>query len=86
MNYYEILEVSPLASREVLRAAYKSLMQRHHPDRRPHDADTAHRAALIAQAYAVLSDGHKRAAYDALLARLAARGFDLKRLERSKPD
>ncbi len=69
MNYYEILEVSPQASKEVLRAAYKSLMQRHHPDRHPHDADPAHRAALIAQAYAVLSDADKRAAYDTLLAR-----------------
>ena len=69
MNYYEILEVSPQAGKEVLRAAYKSLMQRHHPDRHPHHADPAQRSALIAQAYAVLSDADKRAAYDTLLAR-----------------
>ena len=71
MNYYELLEVSPHASKEVLRAAYKSLMQRHHPDKHQADSDhssaMARRAALIVQAYAVLSDADQRAAYDAQL-------------------
>ena len=64
MNYYEILEVSPNASQEVIRAAYKSLMQRYHPDRNPEDVAIAKRALLVGQAYAVLSDPTKRAAYD----------------------
>lgn len=69
VNYYDILEVSPRASAEVLRAAYKSLMQRHHPDKHGADSRIAQRAALIAQAYGVLSDSTQRAAYDAQLAR-----------------
>lgn len=76
MTHYDILEVSPQASKEVIRAAYKSLMQRHHPDKLPADTvpgefDPANRAALIAQAYAVLSDPAQRASYDARLRHLA---------------
>jgi hypothetical protein len=71
-NYYDILEVSPRASAEVLRAAYKSLMQRHHPDKHGTDSRMAQRASLIAQAYGVLSDSSQRAAYDAQLARQQA--------------
>ena len=73
MNYYELLEVSPNASKEVLRAAYKSLMQRHHPDKHQADSAMASRAALIAQAYGVLSDAGQRAAYDAQLKQAAVR-------------
>ena len=77
MNYYELLEVSPHASKEVLRAAYKSLMQRHHPDKHQADSDhssaMARRAALIVQAYAVLSDADQRAAYDAQLQQASVR-------------
>lgn len=64
MNHYEILEVSANASQEVIRAAYRSLMQRYHPDRNPDNAETARRAMLVNQAYAVLSDANKRTAYD----------------------
>lgn len=73
MNYYELLEVSPHASKEVLRAAYKSLMQRHHPDKHQADGASASRAALIVQAYAVLSDADQRAAYDTQLQQAAVR-------------
>lgn len=64
MNYYEILEVSPNASQEVLKAAYKSLMQRYHPDRNLGNAAAAEHSVLVVQAYEVLSDSSKRAAYD----------------------
>lgn len=70
MNHYDVLEVSPKASSEVIRAAYKSLMQRHHPDKRPNGAESGERAALIAQAYEVLSNPDKRLAYDRELRRL----------------
>jgi flagellar basal body-associated protein FliL len=63
-NYYDILEVSPKASNEVIRAAYKSLIQRYHPDKNPGDTVAANRATQVVQAYEVLSDGDKRAAYD----------------------
>jgi len=64
MNYYEILELSPNASKEVIKAAYKSLMQRYHPDKNPDNAEIAERASLVVQAYEVLSDPDQRAAYD----------------------
>ena len=64
MNHYEILEVSPNASQDVLKAAYKSLMQRYHPDKNPGDVDAAARSVLVVQAYEILSDSSKRAAYN----------------------
>ena len=64
MNYYEILEVSPKASTEVVRAAYKSLMQRFHPDKNSTDVAMAERASRVVQAYEILSDPVKRAEYD----------------------
>jgi hypothetical protein len=72
MNYYEALEVSPKASPEVLRAAYKSLIQRYHPDRHPGDQEAAVRSRLVVEAYQVLSDADKRAAYDHQLLRQQA--------------
>lgn len=74
MNHYEILEVSPVASPEVIRAAYRSLMQRYHPDRNPGDAVAAERASRVVQAYEVLSDAARRAAYDRQLQALASPG------------
>ena len=67
MSHYEVLEVSPKASPEVIRAAYRSLMQRYHPDKNPGNAGIAEKAARIAQAYDVLSDPGRRAAYDSSL-------------------
>lgn len=74
MNHYEALEVSPNASPEVLRAAYKSLIQRYHPDRNPGDALAAARSQRVVQAYQVLSDAAQRAAYDHELKRQAPLG------------
>lgn len=68
-NYYDILEVSPKASQAVIRAAYKSLMQRYHPDKNAGNPDMAKHAVLIGQAFDVLSDPEKREAYDLELAR-----------------
>ena len=64
MNYYETLEIHPKASKEVVRAAYKSLMQRYHPDKNPDNAEAARHTALIAQAYSVISDDSQRSLYD----------------------
>ncbi len=62
-TYYEVLHVSRDAPVEIIRGSYRSLMQQHHPDL---GGDTA-TAALINEAYAVLSDAERRAAYDARL-------------------
>lgn len=71
MTHYETLEVSRQASPEVVRAAYRSLMQRFHPDRHPDDPAAAARAAAITLAYEVLSDAGRRGAYDQSLAAAA---------------
>lgn len=68
-THYDVLEVSQAASPEVLRAAYKSLIQRYHPDRNPDDARAAERSTLIVKAYQVLSDPVARTAYDLELRR-----------------
>lgn len=72
MTHYDTLEISPKASPEVVRAAYRSLIQRFHPDRRPDDAAAATRAAAITEAYDVLSDPARRTAYDQCLAEPSA--------------
>jgi curved DNA-binding protein CbpA len=64
MNHYDVLEVSQRASPEVLKAAYKSLMQRYHPDKNPGNQDAAARSGMITHAYDVLSDATRRTAYD----------------------
>jgi hypothetical protein len=69
MNHYEILEVSQNASPEVLKAAYKSLIQRFHPDRNPGDQAAAERSRSVVEAYQILSDPAKRVAYDIELKR-----------------
>ena len=71
-NYYEVLHVSRDAPLEIIRGSYRTLMQqlKHHPDLGG-DAATA---ALINEAYAVLSNVERRAEYDAridVMARVA---------------
>jgi len=61
---YEILEVSPNASAAVIRAAYRCLVQTHHPDKNSGDCAAEARLYLINQAYAVLADVQQRARYD----------------------
>lgn len=68
MNHYDTLEVHERASPEVVRAAYRSLIQRFHPDRRPDDPAAAARTAALTEAYEVLSDPARRADYDRWLA------------------
>jgi curved DNA-binding protein CbpA len=63
-SHYETLEVSPLASASVIRAAYRCLAQRHHPDKNLHSDDAGLRLASINGAYSILSDPAKRKEYD----------------------
>lgn len=73
MNPYDILQVSPAADDQVIRAAYRSLIQRYHPDRHPGNADMAQVAASLTQAYELLADPSRKAALDASLKAAAAR-------------
>lgn len=65
---YDVLEVSRNASLSVIRAAYKSLVQRYHPDKNPDNPDAENQLKLINHAYETLSDPSSRLAYDAMLA------------------
>lgn len=65
MDYYAILGVLPTAEDVVIRAAYKALAQRYHPDRFTGAKEESHRRmAEINEAYATLSDQGKRREYD----------------------
>jgi molecular chaperone DnaJ len=63
-DYYELLEVTRTASDGELKAAYRKLAMKWHPDKNPGDKDCEHRFKEISEAYEVLKDDQKRAAYD----------------------
>ncbi len=63
-DYYEVLGVARHAAESELKSAYRKLALQHHPDRNPGDKSAEERFKEAAEAYAVLSDPQKRAAYD----------------------
>ncbi len=65
-DYYEILEVHPKASAEVIAKAYRTLARRYHPDTRPEREKpwAEKQMKQLNQAYRVLSDPGLRAKYD----------------------
>ena len=63
-DYYEILSVSKTASETEIKAAYRKLAIKHHPDKNPDDHTAEEKFKEAAEAYSVLSDAQKRAAYD----------------------
>jgi molecular chaperone DnaJ len=64
MDYYEVLEVSRTATDAELKAAYRKLAMQHHPDRNPNNPAAEEKFKSCSEAYQVLSDPDKRAAYD----------------------
>jgi molecular chaperone DnaJ len=63
-DYYEILGVSRDCDDPSLKSAYRKLALQYHPDRNPNDQEAEEKFKEAAEAYSVLSDPQKRAAYD----------------------
>ena len=63
-DYYDILGAPRTAGKEELKKAYRKLAMKYHPDRNPGDATAEVRFKEVSEAYDVLKDDQKRAAYD----------------------
>jgi molecular chaperone DnaJ len=63
-DYYETLGVPREANGEQLKKAYRTLAMKFHPDRNPGDKTAEHKFKEISEAYDVLKDDQKRAAYN----------------------
>jgi hypothetical protein len=63
-THYDNLKVSRHAPQEVIRAAYKALSQKYHPDKNPGDERAARIMAIVNTAYNILSDPVRRKEHD----------------------
>ena len=63
-DYYEVLGVSRTVTEIELKSAYRKLALQHHPDRNPANKVAEEKFKECAEAYAILADADKRAAYD----------------------
>jgi len=71
-THYDNLKVARNAPPEVIRAAYKTLSQKYHPDRNGNSESAIRIIQIINSAYEVLSDPVKRQEHDAWIARAEA--------------
>lgn len=63
-DYYEVLGVSRTAGAEDLKKAFRKLAMQYHPDKNPDNKEAEHKFKELSEAYEVLKDDQKRAAYD----------------------
>ncbi|MEL8056741.1 MAG: DnaJ domain-containing protein, partial [Pseudomonadota bacterium] len=63
-DYYDVLGVSKDADDKALKSAYRKLAMKYHPDQNQGDEAAEANFKEVGEAYAVLSDAEKRAAYD----------------------
>lgn len=75
-SLYDTLGVKRDASADEIRAAYRKLARKHHPDINPGDEHAEDRFKQVAAAYEVLSDAKRRAAYDEFGEASLEGGFD----------
>ena len=72
-THYDNLQVARTASDEVIRASYRTLSQKYHPDKNGNNQSTSERwMKIINEAYAVLSDPEKRSLHDEWIVRMEA--------------
>jgi len=71
-DYYEILGVDKSADAKTMKSAFRKKAMECHPDRHPDDPQAEARFKELNEAYGILSDGDKRAAYD----RMGHRAFE----------
>jgi molecular chaperone DnaJ len=63
-DYYEVLGIERHASADEIKRAYRKLAVKFHPDKNPDDPHAEEKFKELGEAYDVLVDGDKRAAYD----------------------
>src|SRR3989440_447037 len=63
-DYYEVLSVSRTATEEEVKRSYRKLAVKYHPDKNPDDPHAEEKFKELGEAYDVLMDADKRAAYD----------------------
>jgi hypothetical protein len=82
-THYDNLKVARLAPQEVIRAAYKALSQKYHPDKNPGDEKAARIMAILNSAYTTLSDPQRRKEHDEWI---AAEEWEIEWLESTHHD
>src|ERR1700712_4263295 len=63
-DYYEVMGVAKNAGDDEIKKAYRKLAMKHHPDRNPDSKDAEEKFKEAKEAFEMLSDPQKRAAYD----------------------